>query len=153
MLLFKENITHAPTTLFALVITVAMLPVGATAAEKLYKWTDSEGNVQYTQTPPTDAEAEEMAIEVSPPQGAGETEESGTSTAPDEAGGIPEGAGQDPELVEQRKRNCETARNNLRIFKEAPRLMQPDGSSIVISDEMREAKIREAEEQIERFCK
>jgi hypothetical protein len=64
----------------------------------------------------------------------------------------PPTAGQDPRQVEARKRNCDIARANMEVYKNSERIKKPDGTIVTLSDEMREAKIKEAQAMIDANC-
>ncbi|HEY9147650.1 MAG TPA: DUF4124 domain-containing protein [Gammaproteobacteria bacterium] len=132
---------------------VGLCAVGTGHAATLYKWTDDEGNVHYSQTPPENRKADQMQIKDSAPSGApSQTPAAEEEQAADESE-PPADAGQDPKVVEIRKRNCETARGNLEVYKTSARIRQADGSIMALSDEMRENLIQEAEKMIEENCR
>lgn len=128
---------------------------GAFAAG-VYKWTDSEGNVHYTQTPPPEGVAEKMT----PPPPVPKT----SKTLPQEKPVPPPAAAPaSDKAAEDRRRkereaeiarqNCETARKNLDIYTTSRRLLTEEGEAIILDDEVRDAKIREANENIEKYCR
>lgn len=119
-------------------------------AASLYKWTDEEGNVHYSQTPPEKQQAEKMHVKDSP---ASAQQPPAAQEEDAEADGMPEGAGQDPAVVEAKQRNCEIARSNLEVYKSSEKIQQPDGSVITLSDEMREMKVKEAQAMVDANCK
>ncbi|MEJ2406492.1 MAG: hypothetical protein P8171_19790, partial [Candidatus Thiodiazotropha sp.] len=63
------------------------------------------------------------------------------------------GTGQDPQVVEAKRRNCEAAKSNLEVYKNSKKVQQPDGTVITLSDEMREMKIKEAQKMVDANCK
>lgn len=119
----------------------------------VYKWTDDEGNVQYTQYPPAN-KAYEQVERASVP--AGQVEESDTA-----AGEGNDGAGQsDPgvgvTVDEQNKQNCITATNNL-ILLENPlanvTYVNPEGKTVQIDSKEKAARIEQARKNIAEYCK
>ena len=48
--------------LFSVCLLIALISTPATAAERVYKWTDAEGNVHFGQQPPTGTGAEALDI-------------------------------------------------------------------------------------------
>lgn len=141
---------HTQITRIIAVLFVSVLMLTGTAqAASLYKWTDEEGNVHYSQTPPEHGQADKMHLkDTTPPQNAAPA----AAEEPEDQG-IPEDAGQDTAEAQARQRNCEIARYNLETYKTSDRLKQPDGTVIVISDEMRDAKMKEAQALIDIYCK
>lgn len=137
---------HASKTRKFLFLLLTGLAFGGTLeAATLYKWTDAEGNVHYSQTPPTGQKADRMHIKDTPP-------EAQTDNDADEQE-MAEGAGQDPAVVAARQRNCEIAKANLEIYKTSNRVQQPDGTIITLSEEMRAIRIRETQALVDANCK
>lgn len=134
-----------------LVATIAGFAASATAA--MYKWTDKQGKVHYTQEPPPEGNAREMAP---PPRVAAPASKNAGTNDKDEAAGAQSEAGEPPLTPEQQEiysRNCEAARGNLETYKTARRVQQSDGEVVVMDDEIRQKKMQQAEEQIKKFCK
>jgi hypothetical protein len=135
-----------------LVATIAGFAASATAA--MYKWTDKQGNVHYTQEPPPEGNTTEIAP---PPRVAAPAanKPNGKDTSGEvENGKTAEGeAPLTPEQQEIYSRNCEAARGNMETYKTARRVQQADGEIVVMDDEIRQKKMQQAEEQIKKFCK
>jgi len=55
-------------------------------------------------------------------------------------------------MLRVKQQNCEVARGNLQTYQDYNSVRQPDGTVVEMSDEMREAKIKEAQEMIDKFC-
>jgi hypothetical protein len=131
----------------ALAIAAAGFAAGATAA--MYKWTDKEGNVHYSQMPPEEGNATEIAPPppVSPP-------------ANDNAGNTNGSAGQGgneqqvrtKEQEESDALNCKAARANLDIYQSSDRYRNSDGDVVVMDNATRQRKIEQAQEQVKKFC-
>jgi hypothetical protein len=51
-----------------------------------------------------------------------------------------------------KQENCEAARRNLTIYQTSAQILQADGTELTLSDEMREAKLKETQQQIEFYC-
>jgi hypothetical protein len=143
-------------------LSVALLVgLAATSAEaRMYKWTDAEGNVQYTQTPPPGFDAERIAPAAPPPtprpapapatpaeepQG----DEPGEGAVPQEAR-TPDPA----EVAAQRAERCAKARDALTKLQATGRVRvtQADGTTVVMPEEERQANIDKAQQQIEKHC-
>lgn len=154
---------HAPSIRIIALFSLVLLALAGTAqAAALYKWTDEEGNVHYSQSPPESNSAEKIVTDEAPAnQGEANNGEmadgqdgasaEGDKQATDE-NGIPVDAGQDPAIAEKRRKNCEIARQNMNTYKEYRKIRTPDGKMVIMSDEMRAAKIDEAQKMIEEYC-
>lgn len=131
---------------YLLLIVLLMVPIAGAQAAKLYKWTDEEGNVHYTQIPPTEGPSEVITPEQAPPaqpaaEDESEAEKSGEGVSASQAANM-----------RIKQENCEAARKNLAIYQSATTILQADGTELTLSDEMREAKIQESQKQIEFYC-
>jgi len=135
---------------------LASAPLGAT---KLYKTTDAEGNVTYSQTPPPGTQAETIEVRVAGPgdeaaqsqlQDLTERAESASEDRRFEA----TAAAEIREREERIRQNCETARENQRILQSAPRVQDTDasGTPYYLDDAARQERLDKTQRQIEEFC-
>lgn len=135
----------------ALAVTLLMFSSSGLAAT-MYKWTDSEGNVHYSQTPPAGGKAQKITPPPAP-----------SSTLPPEQAAPAPTAAPTPDkaavAVEDKKReaevarlNCEAARKNLEVYTSTRRLLTKEGEAIILDDDMRAAKIQEAQDNIKKYC-
>ncbi|WP_127477798.1 DUF4124 domain-containing protein [Sulfurivermis fontis] len=137
-----------------LMLAAALLAASAgSLATTMYKWTDSEGNVQYTQTPPPKGSFQKMTP---PPAPASEP----TPTQATEPAAEQPAAETGQEEAERKrleaavaKHNCETARKNLDIYTAFRRVMNDKGEIVTLDDDERAAKIKEANEMIQKYCR
>lgn len=149
---------HSPLKriLATLILLLGVTAFGSATAAALYKWTDEEGNVHYSQSPPEGNKAERMITKDAPPAPAQQddaTDNTGEGDAEQtDENAIPPEAGQDPEIAEKRRQNCEIARKNMETYKQYRKIQQPDGSVVVMSDDMRNAKMEEAQKMIDEYC-
>ncbi len=143
-------------TLVALALTLAT----ASANAAMYKWTDQNGNVQYGQFPPTGMAAErisasgtthkvEPADTKSPQQRLQELEQQRKEQSEQAAE-----AGVARQREDQRQQNCEIAQKNLAVLKEGGhhRVRLPDGTVTYLSDEQKQQRIDQANQQIKDNC-
>lgn len=137
----------------------ALLLAGAAGAE-MYKWTDADGNVHYTQTPPPDREADTIAPP--PPPAVAPEEARAKAENNRKALRTPEEVEADQKQAQEEaikrneetyKQNCQIARDNLQVYQSARRIREPDGTIVRITEEIRQQKIQEAEQAIEKYCK
>lgn len=140
-----------------LLLGAGLLAASATGlAATMYKWTDSEGNVQYTQTPPPKGDFQKMAP---PPAPATPAPESAAPLAAEPAADQAGDTAAQEEAERKRleasvaKHNCETARKNLEIYTAFRRVVNDKGEIVTMSDDERAAKIKEANEMIQKYCR
>jgi len=142
---------------WGLMLGVSLLAASAgLLAATMYKWTDSEGNVHYSQNPPPQGGFQKMAP---PPPPATPAPEAAPAQAAEPAAEQP-GAGAGQEDAERKrleasvaKHNCETARKNLEIYTAFRRVMNDKGEIVTLGDDERAAKIKEANEMIQKYCR
>jgi len=127
-------------------------------AERVYKWTDDHGNIQYTQYPPDRREYEEVerAYPVAPgSDSAGQSGDEASSTT-DGSGAAQEASDSGVTVSEQDKQNCITASNNL-VLLENPitnvTYVGKEGKTVSIDEKERAARIQQAKKNIEQYCK
>lgn len=141
-----------------LAMTLILAAAGANAA--MYKWTDQNGNVQYGQFPPTGVEAERISASgttrkvepqdsKSPQQRLEELEEQKKQEGEQEAE-----TAATQQLAAQRRNNCELARKNLAVLQEEGhhRVRLPDGTVTYLTDEQRQQRVDQANQQIKDNC-
>lgn len=129
-----------------LVLVLALVAGSALAqggATKVYKWTDKDGRVHYSQTPPPEGEVKELKVRSAPA--------TPVDAKPEDADAKP-----DPEAERKAgfKRNCETARSNLAQFQQQGQLMtqQPDGTMTPVSNTEKQAGMAQAQKDISYYC-
>lgn len=119
----------------------------ASAQTTVYKWTDSEGRVQYGAQPPAGVEAKPMTVNSKPASPVAKAEDTKPEETPEEAAAR--------ERAEMQKRNCETARSNLANYQQAGALMMknPDGTTRALTMQDKQAGAAEAQAKVTEFCK
>ena len=117
----------------------------------MYKWTDEKGNVHYSQHPPRDKQYEKIKKQKAPPPPSGSTPAYQTPSLSQDPGDrkVAEEVAKNKEI---RKKNCEAAKNNLKVYSVHRRVKSQDGLIRVVPRPDREKKIAEAKEQIKEFC-
>lgn len=140
---------------------VALSGLMPAAAEQLYKWTDEEGNVHFSQTPPPAAERREvetLEIRAAPPSGVGGGNAQETLQGLDErrAKRAEESERQAKTKEEEalRKQNCESARQRVQALSGFKRLRhkQADGEYRYYTEEERNSEIESAQAVADEFC-
>lgn len=127
----------------------------------MYRWVDEEGITHYTQSPPPKGEV--TVIKQPPPPAIPPAK---AQQKLNEQQQRLEDLREDRELAKQKSqqekeeqgikdKNCKGARNNLTRLQENPRSRWKgeDGEYQRHTEEQRQAKIKEAKEQIQEFCK
>lgn len=143
-------------------LILPLLLTGESSAE-IYKWVDAEGNVHYAQQRPNDADAERLDIQQEPTT----TFRSGTNkpvkteeTARDSEQPAEEPAAQEEKKVEtpaekkQRLAACAKARKALTTMKSVGRIRSKDadGNYSYLSQQQKEAKMKQARDLIKKYC-
>ena len=142
--------------LFSLIVLTLMLSSTAIHSADVYKWTDEKGNVYYGQTKPKDYKFTAVNAPPPPPldspdlnkpfadQIRGKAKESASDKKP-----------QSEMSADDKTRNCKAAQTNLNQLQTNPRIRvkNADGTSAVMPEDQRQAKMAESKKQIEYFCK
>jgi hypothetical protein len=133
-----------------------LLSVGANLAfaadDVLYKWTDADGNTKFGDRPPKGVPFERIKIRKS---------KSDTATTPiTEKVNAPKQEDSEVQnsiskVQQQMAEACKVAKANLKTLNTARkiRISTDDGGSRLLTDEEREAKKKETQEQIDTYCK
>ena len=131
-------------------------------ADKIYKWVDQNGAIQYTQIPPP-AGSEVLEVRSAPPPADDAAAERARiqqeSEALDERMDERREAAAEAELRaknrEIRQQNCTTATHNLAELNQGgiKRYRLPDGSVLRLTEEDRQKRIAETQAEIAENCK
>ncbi len=136
-----------------------MLPV---YAEKAYKWTDAEGNVQITQTPPPAGAKDIKQMDLPKALMPNNPPVVQKTTSPEKKEEkIEEKPKQPPVDVSKmtpeqlHEHNCSSAKRHLDMLKTNEKIVIPDKETNKLqlaSSEQREAEIKRAENMVDKFC-
>lgn len=147
----------ARNVLLTCIIATSWLTATETIAEgKSYRWVDETGTTVYSQTRPTSGEATEIKTSTARATNA--------SPKPDQKSPEPTQKSASERVTEAKKQaeisaileqNCDNAKHNLNVYQNLGRKLvkMPDGSYDRPTEEERQKKIKDAEKQIEEFCK
>ncbi len=130
---------------------IALLTLCGTAHATAYKWTDDDGNVQYSGTPPTDRPYEQVKGPPSPPSSPGSEDTSVT----DEATGDASSEASPDQRQSKIEANCNQARANLQVLNENElvEFTDPDtGETRRLNEEERQAQIAQSQKDIDYYC-
>lgn len=145
------------------VIGVLLLIANTSAAadtQGIYKWTDDQGEIHYSQFPPSGVKTEKLNAPP-PPAHSPEVLDSEVQKQVDkydqqnkEKLQGAKDAKQWVEIQKIRRSNCETAHKNLAGLQRGGnvRYMAPNGQILRLTDEERKKRIDEANKQIEENC-
>ncbi|VAW91346.1 hypothetical protein MNBD_GAMMA21-349 [hydrothermal vent metagenome] len=138
---------------------LALSPVTLAAS---YKWTDSQGNVHYSQHPPQGKSYEKIKTPRHRPAKSAAPKPAASSSAnsSSDADGKEISATGGEEVLKKerasnaeiRKKNCKQSKHNLNAFSTFRRIKEPDGTVRNITDKERAARKKQAEEGIREFC-
>lgn len=122
------------------------------AAERVYKWTDENGTVHFTSTPPPGSQAERVKLRKAPPAPPTET----TSTSAPQGELYAESEEPDNSEIEEENRRiqCQKGRNMIAQIEPRPRVfrVEDDGSRTYLLDEEREDLLTEARDLVAEHC-
>lgn len=135
-------------------------------AGTVYKWTDSRGEIHYTQKPPksgpyqTINQGGSTTSSTSPYGIRVEKETSKTDTNTNQSGSSNTGSADSSDTVkdtlaegqEMRISNCNNAKKNLQIYTTHKRFKDKDGNVYRMDDDKRMGLIEESKQQISEFC-
>jgi hypothetical protein len=132
----------------------------AADSQNMYKWTDDQGEVHYTQFPPPGRKTEIMQPPpppAEPPTGSENDLQKQLDTIKqqnDKQLQETREADQQAEIQKIRKKNCETAHKNLMNLNRGGnvRYMGPNGEAIRLTEEERQKRIDETNQQIKENC-
>ena len=147
--------------IIATVSTVILFSSAVVVAEKIYKWTDAEGNVHYGSEKPVDAAAEKMKVDTGKTgvdRGAKALDDL-KQQADDEAEKIKEeGVPAQPPVpslpMKEVKRRCQNARQDLATIQSRGQLRERDekGNTTYVSEKEKQKRIKAAKQQIREYC-
>lgn len=135
----------------------------ATAAQPIYKWKDSQGNIKYTQSkPPRGTEYQTIYQRQSGNQEQNQVQENTDSSGSDKVDlqdEIIAKQNKEQKRVEKanedvRAKNCTIAQNNLNSLTTSQRVFtQIDGERRLLTDKERKDKTDAAKDNIDKYCK
>jgi len=134
--------------LLPLLIAVSLaLPLGAAAAQTLYKWTDAEGITHYSDEPPPEgSEVEARRIKVDPaPPPVTDPPADAASTAPADSAAAPATASE----------NCARVRSNVETLQGSGEVrmdLDGDGTAELLTPPQRDAQLEIAQRQVGVYC-
>ncbi|KKN35406.1 hypothetical protein LCGC14_0784030 [marine sediment metagenome] len=146
---------------FYFVSFLASLFIANVAVAEIYKWTDDDGQVHYSQQAPKDNAAEVMNVPTPPPispeQAKRQVDALISQQEADEAAKqqAQERAQAEKAFDEKRKKQCEEAKNALTQYQEHPaaRYYDENGDVKRMTEEFRQEKMKTIKATIKQHCK
>jgi hypothetical protein len=143
-----------------LCLAILAMSLSFSVHAQIYTWVDENGQTHYSQQPPASGEAETIDVPLPPPidqeQAQQEVDElieqqQASETAAEEAQQEQQSEAERQAAIEQ---NCATAQSNLQLYQNNPgrRFLDEEGNAYRLSEEERQQKIEETQQQIEEFC-
>ncbi|MEN8204401.1 MAG: DUF4124 domain-containing protein [Pseudomonadota bacterium] len=142
-------------------LLIAMLLLQSPALGDIYKWTDKTGEVQYTQTPPPGGITTQKIQGAPPPAESQETIHEDQKRLQERLEAFEERRArqEEDEAIKKKdseinEKNCITAENNLAKLQKGgiKRYLTPEGEVIRLTEEDRQRRITEANNQVKQYC-
>ncbi len=135
-------------TLLSTVLVGSLSTSQTVEAESFYKWTDDEGTIHYTRTPPKGRDAQKIntqtktskPVNYNKPQSESEKASTGTTTVTAEST-------KNPARCEQAHKNLKTLSNAARV-----RITTPEGEKRYLSPDELQNKKKEMQKAIKESC-
>ncbi len=147
-----------PSAIILSALLLNALLSGTALAAKFYKWKDADGVMHYSSTPPPDTKAESLNIQVhDDPAALKRLEEQKEKSARyfEQRSEAEKQAAQEAKKRAQLKAACDNARERLTGLQQAQRIYKTDanGQRVRAGEEERQAQIKQAREDIDKYCK
>ncbi len=138
-------------TIIASAFILALFSLSAQA--KIYRWTDTNGVVHFSQLPPPGVKAKAIGEKpISTLSGANQT----PSRHAGQASGPPQtGSKTAPTSAKASPADCKTARKNLTVLQSGQRLklVLPDGKTEWLNQQEREKHLKQTRDFLQQYCK
>jgi len=139
----------------SLSLSLGLSVVALAGSATVNKWVDKDGNVHYSQQPPSDVNYEKITVKTSP-SSAGSTPDQ----SPKYSTGNGSGSSGDNAVVKQttakaeaqRQKNCEAAKKNLELYTVFRRVKDKNGNVVRLDDKDRAKRIEDSKAAIKEFC-
>ncbi len=144
-------------------LLITLLPHSAVFSE-IYKWTDDSGEIHYTQSRPPGGIDAEKIHGAAPPPNQSNNARSEQEKLKQQVDAMEERLAkqheekqekaQQEQLKKDNAKNCISARNNLFKLEQGGRnrYQKPDGEVVRFTEEERQQRMKDANEQIKKYC-
>ncbi|MEX2963335.1 DUF4124 domain-containing protein [Microbulbifer sp. TYP-18] len=137
-------------------LMAVLIWAGTAAADQLYRWVDSEGRVHFSDRPPKNADADNIAGQLRSINSIDATDTRGTSPSRRQAQLQQEYATrQQTQRQQERHRRanaCRKARERLRILQGRVAFIDEKGREVVITERERQQQAQRLQGEIARVC-
>ncbi|WP_430010416.1 DUF4124 domain-containing protein [Methylophaga lonarensis] len=148
-----------PSAYITRMIVIVMIVMPSMLLADIYRWTDDDGIVSYSQTAPTDRPSETVETPPPPPLDDNAVREIRQliQSQRDSSESRQQQREQQQQALQQRQQrdeNCQIARENRQLFLDNPnrRFMDSDGNFQRFSEEQRQQRLDELQQQIDTIC-
>lgn len=140
-------------------ITLFLLLFVSTSIGEIYRWTDSEGKVRFSDTPPEDqTSSEEISDKMTPINRDSSNEETEKlqkvlqGETPEEQAYREQQQAKQKTQEQATQRACEDAKQHLRLLQGRVYFEDEDGNEIIVTEEERQQRASKLESDIKRIC-
>jgi hypothetical protein len=127
----------------SLLLLASLFSGSALSAPRTYKWVDEAGTVHYSEKMPSEASTEGVTPDSRP-----KVEPAPGDTSPVE---IPQPV--NPQASQQLAERCQGLYRDLESYISGQQVTDSEGNVIIVSEEMREAKITEIKTELDQSCR
>lgn len=147
--LFMKILLKSVTVIFALGMYVPIFSA-ETITKITYKWSDSQGIVQYTERPPANTSYEKITVTVAGGQEVIEVLYKNTNKSTDDTT-----QSALDHVVKANQRNCKIAKQNKEVLDKVARIRvtDPNGNERILSPGEKQTRLTETQDQIDIYCK
>ncbi|MDK9723890.1 MAG: DUF4124 domain-containing protein [Sterolibacteriaceae bacterium MAG5] len=143
-----------------IVFPLCLMFLAAGAAAQAYKWTDAQGKVHFSDSPPPDRKADKLSIKPAVPENPEAVARSRDWKSQLEESRVRQHQEQKREAAEQNKRQaaenrCQSARRSLDTLKRERPVYRfnKDGQKEYLEDKDRAAEVQRAQDRVDANCR
>lgn len=143
-----------------IVVALCLLTLAAGASAQAYKWTDAQGKVHFSDTPPPDRKADKLSIKPAVPENPEAVARSRDWKTQLEESRVRQHQEQKREAAEQSKRQaaesrCQSARRDLDTYKRERPVFRynKEGQKEYLEDKDRPAAMQRAQDRVDAYCR
>jgi hypothetical protein len=138
-------------------VALALLLVAPLATAQVYKWTDAQGTVHYSETPPpqgTKYNQVSVSTDTSTPASSSSSASSAAATSPPASDNGGQGSQQLPDTPENRTKFCASLKSNIGTLQgSAPVVVQgTGGQQQLLNADQRKQQLDASQSQYQQYC-
>lgn len=139
------------------VVILSILFASAVAATEIYKWTDENGVVHYSDTP---GSSTSQVVDITPPAEVSSSPAATSPTSPTAAtSSMPQPTAEEKQQVALQQKQieafCQQAKNNVTLLQETGRrlyIVEPNGQYHWYTDEERKQALAKTQAEVQQYC-